>query len=86
MGGAGRSPGSSVAAVLSADCTFCSATARSASSVNCSVMTDAPLELVDDICRRLGICPSLRSSGAVMVRAVTSGLAPGWKVNTCTMG
>ena len=43
---------------------------------------EAPVELVDDICFRPGICPRLRSKGAVMVRAMTSGLAPGLKVNT----
>jgi hypothetical protein len=45
--------------------------------VNCSVITEAPAELVDDICLRPGICPSWRSSGAVIEDVITSGLAPG---------
>ena len=43
-------------------------------------MTEAPPELIDDIWRSPGICPSWRSSGAVMVDVVTSGLAPGYSV------
>ena len=53
---------------------------------NCSVITEAPAALVDDICLRPGMRPSWRSRGAVMVRAVTSGPAPGWKVNTWITG
>jgi hypothetical protein len=40
-------------------------------------MTDAPAELADVICVRLGISPSCTSSGAVTVVAITWGLAPG---------
>ena len=40
-------------------------------------MTEAPAELVDDICFRPGISPSWRSSGAVTEEVITSGLAPG---------
>ena len=41
------------------------------------VMTEAPPELVDDICVRPCIWPNWRSSGAVTVAVITSGLAPG---------
>jgi hypothetical protein len=40
-------------------------------------MTEAPPELVEDICRNPGIWPNCRSSGAVMEDVTTSGLAPG---------
>jgi len=40
-------------------------------------MTEAPAELVDDICLRFGISPNWRSSGAVTDEVITSGLAPG---------
>ena len=52
------------------------------SSAKRSVMTDAPPELVDDICDRPGICPNWRSSGAVTLDVITSGLAPGYSVVT----
>jgi len=40
-------------------------------------MTDAPAELADVIWFNPGICPSCRSSGAVIDDVITSGLAPG---------
>jgi hypothetical protein len=40
-------------------------------------MTEAPDELVDCIRARPGICPNWRSSGAVTVWLITSGLPPG---------
>jgi len=86
MGGVGRSLGSRLEAALIAACTSCSATPSSTVRPNCSVITEAPPELVELICLRPGIWPRRRSSGAVMVRAVTSGPAPGWKVNTWMMG
>ncbi len=46
-------------------------------SSNCSVITEAPPELVEDICFNPGICPNWRSSGAVIEEVTTSGLAPG---------
>ena len=76
-GGAGKSVGSRFAAALIDACTLCSAESSSSSSENCRVTTEAPPELVDDICRRPGICPNCRSSGAVIEDAITSGLAPG---------
>ncbi len=42
-----------------------------------SVITEAPAELCDIICDRLGIWPNWRSSGAVTEEVITSGLAPG---------
>ncbi len=76
-GGFGRSGGRSVSAELIAACTSCSATSRPRLRVNCSVMTELPLELVDVIWFKPGICPRNRSSGAVTDDAITSGLAPG---------
>ena len=52
------------------------------SSAKRSVMTEAPPELVDDICDRPGIWPNWRSSGAVTFDVITSGLAPGYSVVT----
>ena len=46
------------------------------SSAKRSVITEAPPELVDDICDSPGIWPSWRSSGAVTLEVITSGLAP----------
>jgi hypothetical protein len=40
-------------------------------------MTEHPAELVEVIWARPGICPNWRSSGAVTLVAMTSGLAPG---------
>jgi hypothetical protein len=62
---------------LIAACTSCSATSSGSSRLNCSVITDAPPELCDDIWFKPGICPSWRSSGAVIEDVITSGLAPG---------
>ena len=47
------------------------------SSENCSVIIDAPKELVDVIWFNPGTWPNCRSSGAVTDDAITSGLAPG---------
>jgi hypothetical protein len=76
-GGFGRSVGKRVSAELIAACTSCSATSSPRLSVNCSVITELPLELVDVIWFSPGICPRNRSSGAVTDEAITSGLAPG---------
>jgi hypothetical protein len=62
---------------LIAACTSCSAMSSDSSRLNCSVITEAPPELVDDICFKPGICPNWRSSGAVTDEVITSGLAPG---------
>ncbi len=45
--------------------------------LNCSTMTDTPPALVEVIWLRPCISPNCRSSGAVTVVAITSGLAPG---------
>ena len=45
-----------------------------------------PNELVEFIADSDGIWPSWRSSGAVISEAITSGLAPGSCVVTCTVG
>ncbi|CAB5723950.1 Uncharacterised protein [Delftia tsuruhatensis] len=85
-GGMGRSPGSRLAPALMAACTCCSATSMAMSSAKRSVITEAPPELVDDICARPGIWPSWRSSGAVTLEVITSGLAPGYRVVTWMVG
>ena len=69
--------GSRFDAALIAACTSCSAVSSERSSSNCSVITEAPPDDVDDICRNPGICPNCRSSGAVIDDGVTFGLAPG---------
>ena len=60
-----------------AACTSCSATSIFRSSVNCSVMSELPKELVEVIWLRPGTWPNCFSSGAVTDEAITSGLAPG---------
>ncbi len=45
--------------------------------LNCSVITEAPPELVELIWLSPGISPNWRSSGAVTAEVITSGLAPG---------
>ena len=45
--------------------------------MNCSVITEAPAELVEVIRSSPDIWPNWRSRGAVTVWAMTSGLAPG---------
>ena len=69
-----------------AACTCCSATSSGRLRLNCSVMTDAPPELVDDIWFSPGICPNWRSSGEVTSEVITSGLAPGYSVVTWMVG
>src|SRR5256885_790320 len=86
VGGAGRSAGSRLPPALIAACTSCSAASRSIARSNCSVTTDAPPELVDDIWLRPGIWPNWRSSGAVIDEVTTSGLAPGYRVTTWIVG
>jgi len=48
-GGVGRSLGRNVKAALIAACTSCSATSRLRSRLNCRVINELPLELVDVI-------------------------------------
>ena len=76
-GGAGRSPGSRWEPALMAACTLCSAASSGTARSNCSVITEAPPELVESICLSPGIWPNCVSSGAVTEDAITSGLAPG---------
>jgi hypothetical protein len=64
-------------AALIAAWTCCSAASRLRSRLNCSVITDAPAELVEDIWLSPGIWPNCTSSGAVTDETITSGLAPG---------
>src|SRR5262252_5028833 len=58
---------------------------------NCSVIWLIPNELDEVMICSAGICPKLRSSGAVTSEAITSGLAPGscvvtWMVGKSTCG
>src|SRR5436190_23671705 len=85
-GGFGRSGGRSVSAALIAACTSCSATSSPRLSVNCSVITQLPLELVDVISFSPGIWPRNGSGGVVADAAVTSGLAPAETVKTRIVG
>jgi hypothetical protein len=50
--------GRNVNALLMPACTSCSATSSRRSRLNCSVITDAPPELVDVIWFNPGICPN----------------------------
>ena len=85
-GGAGRSAGSSELPALMAACTSCSAESSDRSSPNCSVITDTPAALVELMRASPAIWPSWRSSGAVTVWLITSGLAPGYSVCTWMVG
>ncbi len=49
-------------------------------------MTDAPPELTEDIWFSPGTLPNWRSRGAVTDVAMTSGLAPGYRVSTRMVG
>ena len=60
-----------------AACTSCSATSMFRSRLNSSVISELPWLLVLVICPSPGIWPNCRSSGAVTLDAITSGLAPG---------
>jgi hypothetical protein len=66
--------------------TSCVAPSMSRLRSNCSEIWLTPNEEVDCIDDIDGICPSWRSSGAVISDAITSGLAPGSCVVTCTVG
>ena len=85
-GGAGRSAGSSEPPALMAACTCCSAAAIDSFSPNCSVTMDTPAALVLLMRASPAIWPNCRSSGAVTVRLITSGLAPGYSVCTWIVG
>ena len=82
----GKSAGKKLAVVLIAACTCCSATSKGNLSEKRKVMTDAPPELTEVIKARPGICPNCFSNGAVTDAVITWGLAPGYKVLTCTVG
>jgi len=69
-----------------AACTSCSATSSVWPSVNCSVTIDTPAALVELIRSSPAIWPNWRSSGAVMVLLITSGLPPGYSVRTWMVG
>ena len=69
-----------------AACTSWVAPSMSRLRSNCSEIWLTPNELVEFIADSDGIWPSCRSSGAVISEAITSGLAPGNCVVTCTVG
>jgi hypothetical protein len=69
------------AEALIAAWTSCAAASMSRLSSNCKVIWLMPNELEDVISCSEGICPKLRSSGAVTSEAMTLGLPPGsWVV------
>jgi hypothetical protein len=69
-----------------AACTCCSAASIFRLSANCSVIIDTPALLTLLMRARPGIWPNWRSSGAVTVRLITSGLPPGYSVCTWMVG
>jgi hypothetical protein len=71
---------------LIAACTSWVAPSMSRLRSNCREIWLTPNELVEVIEDSDGICPSWRSSGAVISEAITSGLAPGSCVVTWTVG
>ena len=78
-------------AALIADCTSWAAASISRVNVNCSVIRLNPNDDDDVIVASDGICPNVRSSGAVTRLAIVSGLAPGswvvtWMVGKSTCG
>jgi hypothetical protein len=85
-GGAGRSAGSSEPPALMAACTCCSATSSARPRPNCKVTMETPAALVELSRCSPAIWPNWRSSGAVTVCAMTSGLAPGYRVWTWMVG
>ena len=82
----GKSVGNKLAPALMAACTCCSATSSAKSSEKRRVMMDAPPELTELIKSNPGIWPNWRSKGAVMAEVTTSGLAPGYRVETWMVG
>src|SRR5471030_834197 len=69
-----------------AACTSCSATSSVWPRPNCKVMMETPAALVELMRARPAISPNWRSSGAVTVWPITSGLAPGYSVCTWMVG
>ncbi len=69
-----------------AACTSCSATSSDRPRLNCSVTMDTPAALVEPMRARPDMLPNCFSSGAVMVRLITSGLPPGYSVCTWIVG
>src|SRR6202035_2018530 len=74
------------AAALMAACTSWVAPSMSRLRSNCSEIWLTPNELVDCIDDSEGICPRWRSNGAVIRDALTSALAAGNLLVTCTVG
>ncbi len=85
-GGAGRSAGRKEPPALMAACTCCSATSSVSFRSNCRVTMDTPAALTELMRFSPAIWPNWRSSGAVTVRLITSGLPPGYSVCTWMVG
>ena len=85
-GNDGRSLGRSASEALIAACTSRAARSMFRPIENCSMMLVVPSELVEVICSSPEIWPSLRSSGAATVDAITDGSAPGREANTRIIG
>src|SRR5262249_14146283 len=82
----GRSLGKSASEALMAACTSRAARSMLRPMLNCRRMLVEPSELVEVIWLTPAICPSLRSSGAATVAAITEGSAPGRDANTRITG
>src|SRR5262245_60204427 len=85
-GNDGRSLGSSEIDALIAACTSRAARSMSRPRLNCSAIEVLPVVLLDVIRLTPEISPSLRSSGAATVVAITDGSAPGRDANTRMTG
>src|ERR1700743_1158556 len=86
VGGDGSVFGRMPAAALIAACTSWVAPSMSRLRSNCSEIWLTPNELVEFIDDSDGIWPGGRPSAALISEAITSGLAPGNCVVTCTVG
>ncbi len=86
VGSAGKSPGRSLSAALSAACTSRAARSMPRPRSNCTVMLVLPSALTEVISVTPAISPSLRSKGAATVAAMVAGSAPGRLAETRIVG
>src|SRR5260221_2768367 len=86
FGNDGRSLGRSASEALIAACTSRAARSMLRPIENCNWMLVLPSELVEVIWSMPAMVPSLRSSGAATVAAITDGSAPGRVPDTRIIG
>src|SRR3569623_3406153 len=86
FGSDGRSLGRSASDALKAACTSRAALSMLRPMANCIWMLVEPSEIDDVIRSTPAISPSLRSSGAATVEAITDGSAPGREAETRIIG